>query len=86
MENHKGLVHLPWELLHDGKCFLVEKMPPIIPVRLISNGQPIVTVSRPKIKSSQISFAYITAIAQLHPIVVQEEQHRQALFSACGVA
>ncbi|MDJ0577807.1 MAG: hypothetical protein QNJ65_21930 [Xenococcaceae cyanobacterium MO_234.B1] len=29
----KGLAHLPWELLHDGKCFLVEKRPPIIPIR-----------------------------------------------------
>jgi hypothetical protein len=29
----KGLAHLPWELLHDGQCFLVEKQPPIIPIR-----------------------------------------------------
>ncbi len=37
----KGLAHLPWELLHDGKEFLVEKKPSIIPVRWSSNGQPI---------------------------------------------
>jgi len=35
----KGLAHLPWELLHDGKDFLVKKRPSIIPVRWISNGQ-----------------------------------------------
>lgn len=29
----KGLAQLPWELLHDGKEFLVEKRPSIIPVR-----------------------------------------------------
>ncbi|MEA5628207.1 CHAT domain-containing protein [Nostoc sp. UHCC 0251] len=44
----KGLAHLPWELLHDGNCFLVEKTLPIIPVRWISNGQPIVTVDNPQ--------------------------------------
>jgi hypothetical protein len=37
----KNLAHLPWELLHDGKEFLVCKRPPIIPVRWVSNGQPI---------------------------------------------
>ncbi|BAY73289.1 GUN4 domain-containing protein (plasmid) [Trichormus variabilis NIES-23] len=44
----KGLANLPWELLHDGKSFLVEKTPPIIPVRWISNGQPIVTAENPQ--------------------------------------
>ncbi|MHC0068571.1 GUN4 domain-containing protein [Nostoc sp. UIC 10890] len=44
----KGLAHLPWELLHDGKCFLVEKTSPIIPVRWMSNGQPIVTADNPQ--------------------------------------
>lgn len=37
----KGLANLPWELLHDGKQFLVEKTPPIVPVRWVSNGKPI---------------------------------------------
>lgn len=37
----RGLAKLPWELLHDGNCFLVEKRPAIIPVRWVSNGQPI---------------------------------------------
>lgn len=44
----KGLAHLPWELLHDGKSFLVEKTPPIIPVRWMSSGQPIVTADDPQ--------------------------------------
>lgn len=29
----KRLVHLPWELLHDGQNFLVSKLPAIIPLR-----------------------------------------------------
>ncbi|NCS52467.1 MAG: hypothetical protein GPJ23_08875, partial [Microcystis aeruginosa G13-05] len=28
-----GLVHLPWELLHDGQGFLVSKLPAIVPMR-----------------------------------------------------
>ncbi|MBD2457701.1 GUN4 domain-containing protein [Nostoc sp. FACHB-87] len=50
------LAHLPWELLHDGKCFLVEKTPPIIPVRWISDGQPIVTVDHPQNRPLNVLF------------------------------
>ncbi len=32
-----NIAHLPWELLHDGKCFLVETKPGIIPVRWVSS-------------------------------------------------
>ncbi|NJO19320.1 MAG: hypothetical protein HC838_03540 [Spirulinaceae cyanobacterium RM2_2_10] len=28
-----GLAHLPWEVLHDGQSFLVERQPGIVPVR-----------------------------------------------------
>ncbi|MBD2451730.1 GUN4 domain-containing protein [Nostoc sp. FACHB-152] len=52
----KGLAHLPWELLHDGQCFLVEKTPPIIPVRWISNGQPIVTADNPQNRPLNVLF------------------------------
>jgi hypothetical protein len=52
----KGLAHLPWELLHDGKCFLVEKTPLIIPVRWISNGQLIVTADNPQNRPLNVLF------------------------------
>jgi hypothetical protein len=53
----KGLAHLPWELLHDGKSFLVEKRPPIIPVRWISTGQvPIEIVTVPKNRTLNVLF------------------------------
>ena len=32
-----NIAHLPWELLHNGKCFLVETKPGIIPVRWVSS-------------------------------------------------
>ncbi|WP_307719612.1 CHAT domain-containing protein [Microcystis aeruginosa] len=34
----KGLVHLPWELLHDGQGFLVSKYPAIVPLRWMKTG------------------------------------------------
>ena len=37
----QGLAHLPWELLHNGQGFLVEKRPAIIPVRWLSDNKPI---------------------------------------------
>jgi len=52
----EGLAHLPWELLHDGKCFLVEKTPPIIPVRWVSNGQPIAIINSPQNRPLNVLF------------------------------
>lgn len=53
----KGLAHLPWELLHDGNCFLVEKRPSIIPVRWVSNGQPIaISVNAPQNRPLNVLF------------------------------
>ncbi|MDB9405365.1 CHAT domain-containing protein [Microcystis sp. CS-574] len=34
----KRLVHLPWELLHDGQGFLVSKYPAIVPLRWMKTG------------------------------------------------
>jgi len=52
----KGLANLPWELLHDGKQFLVEKTPPIIPVRWMSNGKPIVLDCSPQNRPLNVLF------------------------------
>ncbi|MDZ7970586.1 MAG: CHAT domain-containing protein [Nostoc sp. DedSLP03] len=32
------LAHLPWEVLHDGVSFLVERVPAIVPMRWVSNS------------------------------------------------
>lgn len=34
----EGLAHLPWEVLHNGDEFLVEHIPPIIPIRWRNNN------------------------------------------------
>ncbi|MEW5857107.1 MAG: tetratricopeptide repeat protein, partial [Cyanobacteriota bacterium] len=31
------LAHLPWEVLHDGNSFLVERLPAVVPVRWVSS-------------------------------------------------
>ncbi len=35
----KKLAHLPWEVLHDGKGFLVERRPAVIPVRWVKDEE-----------------------------------------------
>ncbi|CBN57609.1 MULTISPECIES: GUN4 domain-containing protein [Kamptonema] len=52
----RGLAKLPWELLHDGNCFLVEKRPAIIPVRWVSNGQPIAIANSPQNRPLNLLF------------------------------
>ena len=52
----EGLAHLPWEVLHDGHSFLVERTPPIIPVRWVSNGQPIATTNSPQNRPLNVLF------------------------------
>lgn len=52
----KGLANLPWELLHDGNCFLVEKQPTIIPVRWVSNGKPIASANFPQNRPLNVLF------------------------------
>ena len=39
----QGLAHLPWEVLHDGERFLVERLPAIVPVRWLPD-RPLLTV------------------------------------------
>ncbi len=41
------LAHLPWEILHDGKQFLVQRTPAIIPVRWLANHKPLNCKAQP---------------------------------------
>ena len=34
----ENLAHLPWEVLHDGKGFLVARLPGIVPVRWVADA------------------------------------------------
>ncbi|MBE5229016.1 MAG: GUN4 domain-containing protein [Microcystis aeruginosa PMC 728.11] len=74
----KGLAHLPWELLHDGQCFLVEKQPPIIPIRWVSNSQSIVIVTQPKNRALNVLFM-ATSPLDVEPELDYEAEEGQIL-------
>ena len=50
------LAHLPWEVLHDGRKFLVESTPAIIPIRWVSNGKPIEYADSPQNRPLNVLF------------------------------
>ncbi len=74
----KGLPHLPWELLHDSECFLVEKRPPIIPIRWVSNGQPIEIVNSPQNRPLNVLFMATSPLG-VEPVLNYEAEEGQIL-------
>ncbi len=74
----KGLAHLPWELLHDGKSFLVEKRPSIIPVRWVSNGRPIQSVNSPQNRPLNVLFMATSPLG-VEPVLDYEAEEGQIL-------
>jgi|GEM_PF-653611 len=78
IDTGKGLANLPWELLHDGKQFLVEKSGPIIPVRWVSNGKPIELSSSPQNRPLNVLFM-ATSPKGVEPELDYEAEERQIL-------
>ena len=74
----KGLAHLPWELLHNGECFLVETRPSIIPVRWLSNGRPIETANSPQNRPLNLLFMATSPLG-VEPILEYEAEEGQIL-------
>ncbi len=74
----KGLANLPWELLHDGEYFLVEKTPPIIPVRWVSNGKPIVRANSPQNRPLNVLFMATSPLG-VEPALDYEAEEGQIL-------
>ncbi|GGA25792.1 hypothetical protein [Okeania sp. KiyG1] len=50
------LAHLPWELLHDGKGFLVNSKPAIIPVRWMTDSQQLSFQNQPHNRALNVVF------------------------------
>ncbi|CCI19589.1 GUN4-like [Microcystis aeruginosa PCC 9807] len=73
-----GLVHLPWELLHDGQGFLVEKRPAIIPVRWFSNNRPNQIVSPPQNRPLNLLFMATSPLG-VEPVLDYEAEEGQIL-------
>jgi CHAT domain-containing protein len=74
----KGLAHLPWELLHDGKCFLIEKRPAIIPVRWVSNDKPIENANSPQNRPLNVLFMATSPLG-VEPVLDYEAEEGQIL-------
>ena len=74
----KGLAHLPWELLHDGECFLVQKRPSIIPIRWVSNGKPIEITNSPQNRPLNVLFMATSPLG-VEPVLDYEAEEGQIL-------
>ena len=74
----KGLAHLPWELLHDGDSFLVQKRPSIIPIRWVSNGKPIEITNSPQNRPLNVLFMATSPLG-VEPVLDYEAEEGQIL-------
>ena len=74
----KGLAHLPWELLHDGECFLVQKRPPIIPLRWMSKDKPIEIANNPQNRPLNVLFMATSPLG-VEPVLDYEAEEGQIL-------
>ncbi|AFZ17807.1 tetratricopeptide repeat protein [Allocoleopsis franciscana] len=52
------LAHLPWELLHDGKGFLLERLPGVVPVRWVASdtGKKLSVEAKPENRALNVLF------------------------------
>jgi hypothetical protein len=75
----EGLAQLPWELLHDGKSFLIQKRPAVIPIRWVATGQaPIEIANTPKNRPLNVLFMATSPIG-VEPILDYEAEEGQIL-------
>ena len=76
----EGLVHLPWEILHDGTKFLVETTPAIIPIRWIAqaNSQPLIQEDKPANRALNVLFM-ATSPLEVEPILDYEAEEGEIL-------
>lgn len=75
-----NIAHLPWELLHNGKCFLVETKPGIIPVRWVSSGtaQKISIKAEPENRALQLLFMAASPL-NMQPVLDFEREEASIL-------
>ncbi|WP_414624366.1 CHAT domain-containing protein [Calothrix sp. CCY 0018] len=75
-----NIAHLPWELLHNGKCFLVETKPGIIPVRwvLSDTTQKISIKPEPENRALQMLFMAASPL-NVKPVLDFEKEEASIL-------
>ncbi|MDB9348754.1 CHAT domain-containing protein [Nodularia spumigena] len=76
----KRLAHLPWEVLHDGKSFLVERKPAIIPIRWVKdeNSQQLTLENQPADRALNVLFMATSPLG-IEPELNFEAEEAQVL-------
>lgn len=76
----QGLAHLPWEVLHDGKNFLVSKIPAIVPIRWVKIGseRQLTFQNQPANRALNVLFMASSARG-IEPELAFEEEEAQIL-------
>jgi CHAT domain-containing protein/tetratricopeptide (TPR) repeat protein len=76
----EGLAHLPWEVLHDGNCFLVERSPAIFPVRWAKPDivKSLTVAAEPENRALQVLFM-ATSPLNMEPVLDFEAEEGRIL-------
>ncbi|GET44347.1 CHAT domain-containing protein [Microseira wollei] len=76
------LAHLPWEVLHDGNSFLVQRVPAIAPVRWVVTGEtpiPQLSIERaPENRALQVLFMATSPLG-VQPVLDYEAEEARIL-------
>ncbi|WNZ28063.1 CHAT domain-containing protein (plasmid) [Leptolyngbya sp. NK1-12] len=74
----QGLAYLPWEVLHDGKQFLVQRLPAIIPVRWVPDRPRLTVDNQPANRALNVVFM-ATAPRGIEPELDYEAEESRIL-------
>ena len=76
----EGLAHLPWEILHDGTKFLVERTPAIVPIRWVTqpNSKPLIQEDKPANRALNVLFMATSPLG-VEPVLDYEAEEGQIL-------
>ncbi|NJK39165.1 MAG: hypothetical protein HC835_18875 [Oscillatoriales cyanobacterium RM2_1_1] len=72
------LANLPWEVLHDGNQFLVQRIPAIVPVRWLGNGKPLIVRNEQANRALNVLFM-ATALRDVQPELDYEAEEGRIL-------
>ncbi len=74
------LAHLPWEVLHDGDSFLVQRVPAIVPVRWVSDStvKKLTVEGEPENRALQVLFM-ATSPPDVKPVLDFEAEEARIL-------
>jgi hypothetical protein len=74
------LAHLPWEVLHNGDCFLIERLPAVVPLRWVtSNGVRKVSVTTETANRALRTLFMATSPIGVKPELFFEEEEGRIL-------